>query len=331
MYIFKWFFNKHSIVVIVYLLVLGHISYLSLNDLALMGESGSKEDFGLEAVDENYFQDVKYFVSKEFGTRMKVHADEASILDKGNRIVFFNPIGQGETKKGDIFDYKAKRGLYLKTQNYLMLETEVDVTSVNMKMKSNQAEFFTAEDRVVAKGDVKSWALDARTKDRIRLFSDFGEWNLKTNVGEFKGQVDGTIKRFKVYEESVDFKSEILKLNMLTSIMNLEQKVFIKKQDFTATAHRGEILLDNYNKKLKYYSLSDDVKVTEKLLVGGKPLIRKALAEHLDGHMNENKVVLTGSPRVFQESDTIKGNIIILRPDTEVVEVDDANTNFILR
>lgn len=47
--------------------------------------------------------------------------------------------------------------------------------------------------------------------------------------------------------------------------------------------------------------------------------------------MSENKIILTGYPKVYQLKDVIKGNRIILREDNEVVEVDDANTNFILK
>ncbi|MEK6626721.1 MAG: hypothetical protein AABY86_17265, partial [Bdellovibrionota bacterium] len=133
------------------------------------------------------------------------------------------------------------------------------------------------------------------------------------------------------FEESVDFKCDLLKYNLLKSWIGLDGHVVLIKQQLTATSHHGEIFLENYNKKLKYYTLFDDVKVTEKLLVGGVPLVRRAFSERLEGFMADNKIILTGSPKVFQETDTIKGNIIILRPDTEVVEVDDATTNFILK
>jgi hypothetical protein len=47
--------------------------------------------------------------------------------------------------------------------------------------------------------------------------------------------------------------------------------------------------------------------------------------------MNENKIVLTGYPRAYQFDDVIKGNIITLRENNEVVEVDDSNTKFKIR
>ena len=47
--------------------------------------------------------------------------------------------------------------------------------------------------------------------------------------------------------------------------------------------------------------------------------------------MNERKVVLTGFPKVIQDKDIIKGNKIILRENSESVEIDDANSSMILK
>ena len=58
---------------------------------------------------------------------------------------------------------------------------------------------------------------------------------------------------------------------------------------------------------------------------------RRAFGEKLEGMMSESKIILTGYPKVFQQNDVITGNKIVLRENNEVVEVDDANTNFILR
>ncbi len=331
MSIFNQYFNRHTLVFCIFLLAMACTAYVSLTSLKAPGKSGADDSSFLDAVDENYFQGVNYFNSRPGSTRLKLHAEEASILDKGDRIVFFVPKGQAESKNGQVFDYQARKGLLLKNRQYLMLEQEVDITSVNMKLKSEVAEYFVEKQKVIAKGEVKSWALDARTKDRIRIFGDHMEWYVQQDSGEFSGQVDGTIKRQRAFEDGMDFKCDYLKFSMPKSLIALDGHVFTKKQDVTATALHGEIFLENYNKKLKYYTLFDDVKVTEKLLVGGKPLVRKALSERLEGYMAENKIILTGSPKVFQETDTIKGNIIVLRPDTEVVEVDDATTNFMLK
>ncbi|MCK5883362.1 MAG: hypothetical protein KAG61_06720, partial [Bacteriovoracaceae bacterium] len=85
----------------------------------------------------------------------------------------------------------------------------------------------------------------------------------------------------------------------------------------------------NYNKKLKYFSLRSDVKVRERVVTtDGKVIIRRAYAEDLEGLMKESMIILTGYPKVYQESDVIRGNKIILHEDNSVIEVDDASSNF---
>ena len=103
-----------------------------------------------------------------------------------------------------------------------------------------------------------------------------------------------------------------------------------------ANAIRGEIFLENYNKKLKYYALYDDVKVVEKIPVIKKGesrktfIERRAYAEKLEGFVKEGKIVLTGYPKVLQENDVIKGNVITLLKSNEVIEVDDSSSSFII-
>jgi lipopolysaccharide export system protein LptA len=113
--------------------------------------------------------------------------------------------------------------------------------------------------------------------------------------------------------------------------IDLLEKVRLKKQQLKARSRRGEVYLENFNKKLKYFVLFDDVKVTEKVMLDGSSFERKAFAETLEGFTAEEKIVLTGYPKVFQMRDTIKGNKIVLRENNEVIEVDDANTNFQLK
>ena len=122
-----------------------------------------------------------------------------------------------------------------------------------------------------------------------------------------------------------------MKMDIVKSLVNLEGDVFLIKQQLKANSRRGEIFLENYNKKLKYFVLYDDVKVVEKVMLEGinsSSFDRRAFSEKLEGMMSEGRIILTGYPKVFQQGDVIKGNRITLRENNEVVEVDDANTNF---
>ena len=66
------------------------------------------------------------------------------------------------------------------------------------------------------------------------------------------------------------------------------------------------------------------MKVTEKLITPNGITQRKAFAERLEGFGREQKMVLSGAPRVETESDVIKGYRITIRENVDLVEVDDA-------
>jgi len=110
----------------------------------------------------------------------------------------------------------------------------------------------------------------------------------------------------------------------------MQGNVSFKKDNLDAQANRGEVFLENYNKRLKYYALYDDVRLQESLINNGNPMTRKAIAEKLEGITGEKKIILTGYPKVFQGRDVIKGNRIIIRENIETVEVDDANSSITL-
>ena len=129
--------------------------------------------------------------------------------------------------------------------------------------------------------------------------------------------------------ESFDFKANRVELNMLKSLVSLSDNVLLHRNNYDLEAQKAEIFLENYNKKLKYYVLYDDIKLEEKLSMNdGSKQMRKAYSEKLEGYMAEEKVVLTGAPRVEQGEDLIKGYQIILRENVELVEVDDSQSSF---
>ena len=126
------------------------------------------------------------------------------------------------------------------------------------------------------------------------------------------------------------FKTDLMTVNGPKLLVEMKGNVSIKKESLDAYANRGEVFLENYNKRLKYYALYDDVRLQEKLMQNGRLLIRKAFSEKLEGLMSDRKIILTGLPKVFQGNDVIKGNRIIIKENVETVEVDDANSNITL-
>ena len=127
----------------------------------------------------------------------------------------------------------------------------------------------------------------------------------------------------------MDFAANKISADLNKSYVEMQGDVSFRNQQVSAHSIKGEIFLENYSKKLKYYALFDDVVVKQKLILNnGQTIERTAYAEKLEGTLSEGKIVLSGAPRVVQNKETIEGNIITLTEGNEVVEVEDASSSF---
>jgi lipopolysaccharide export system protein LptA len=281
-----------------------------------------------EANQESYFTTVDYYVLDEAKPLFNLKADELTLNSTIGKTFFFKPKGHVFTAKGDKIDYKGERGVYNQNAEILVLEQDTLVTMPDTEGKSDKMTYEVAKDRVHMEGNVRTKTYYAQEGDWIYLNANEAYFWTEARRSSYLGDVDGLIKRKRVYEDSLYFESNELYLNMNTLKADLEHDVLMKKQNLRATSRRGEIYIENYNKKLKYFVLYDDVKVVEKVMLDGTLIDRKAFSEKLEGLPSESKIILTGYPKVYQLNDVIKGNQIVLRENTEVVEVDDANTKF---
>lgn len=277
---------------------------------------------------DSYFKEVRYFVIENETKRLDLKATELVLHGQKNQTTFFNPEGKAFTQKQDVVHYQAGRGLLRNDKQELSLWDDVSLISGANKVFAQEMFYQIENDYVVSRRDVKTQSKDEVTGDRISVTADEMDGKPRSGQSSYKGNVQGVLKRRRAYEPSVNFSADQLKMDLQAHKVELQGNVSFIKQELRASSLNGEIFLENYNKKLKYFALYDDVKVVEKVLLGRDLIERRAFAERLEGFMSENLVVLTGYPKVFQQQDVIKGNRIILRENNEVVEVEDANTNF---
>ncbi|MCP4911847.1 MAG: LPS export ABC transporter periplasmic protein LptC [Oligoflexia bacterium] len=284
-----------------------------------------------ETLEESFFKKVNFYTYQDGREFLHLDSDDLTINQTTGKTYFFNPEGEGYTKSGREINYRGQRGVYSQNEGLLKLEGDVALDLAETKATSDHLTYYVNKEKADLKGTVKSQSFVESTGDRIKINSDAATFYPMKKTSTYQGNVNGQIVRKRVYEENIKFKSNIFSLDIPTNYAELLGNVFIEKQQLKASSLRGEIYLENYNKKLKYFVLYDDVKVSEKVMLEGNFIERKAFSEKLEGLMSENKVILTGFPKVFQLDDVIKGNKIVLRENTEVVEVDDANSNFKLK
>lgn len=329
--------RQYTIIILFSLITLGLSAYsfmgnfdsLDVNKGASTGPK--KSSFN----DDSFFKLVDYYLLDKTKPFIKLEATDLTLSQNNTLVVSTNPDGvifkkSAEGIDEDPINFKAKQSQANTSSNQLYLKDEVEIDVATSNLKSDSVTIFDNGRHLEANGNVRTHSLDLKTNDQILINSDFAIYRPKEKFFEYQRHVKGQIQRKRQYEENVFFTTDLLTLAQLRSEVQMKGNVTIKKGNLDASSNSGSLFLENYNKKLKYYALSDDVRLQETLIVGGKTTIRKGFAEKLEGLISEKKIILTGLPKVFQENDVIKGNRIIIRENVETVEVDDANTNITL-
>ena len=320
---------------------------LSLGFITLWGESvewkrsqalkNERQDDSQNYDQESYFEIVSFYRVKDEKPVLHLDAEELSMNSATGKSLFVEPRGVAFTSSGEPVQYEARKGLLYRQQDQVIFENEVKFNLETSTLLADKTTYYMNKDEIVSTGNVETVSISTEneSKEDIKVWSNSAVTWPSQDKSRYEGDVRGIIKRKRVYEESVSFKAQQVDVNMVTLQIDLLEKVHVEKQQLKADSHRGEIFLENYNKKLKYFVLYDDVKVVEKVKLEKDGRVssfeRRAFGEKLEGMMSDGKIILTGYPKVFQQNDVITGNKIVLRENNEVVEVDDANTNFILR
>jgi lipopolysaccharide export system protein LptA len=322
---------KSTIVIVVFVLICA-ISIIA----AQMTTPRSKQiqEVGVKPQDKkSQFKNIFYYSLTRNIPNMEFVASDLSII---NQTLLFFKSPTGRIKRGaddaeTYLNYKAGSGDYNAEKGVMHLNQEVAVDYGHSQLMSRDLSFYKNKNLLVGSGGVESKFFDVNTGDQIFINANKVEANPKLEFSKFIGDVKGNIKRKRAYQEPMNFLADTLGISLTEGKVDLVGNVLLEKPNFKVLAKNAEIFLDNYNKKLKYYQLTDDIKMQERVQKrNGEFFERKAFAERMEGYASEGKLVLTGAPRVLQGRDIIKGTKIVLRQDVELVEVDDSNTRFTL-
>lgn len=323
-------YNKRSVnIIIIFSIFTLLLIYQALNVKQMYSNQVNKLE--IEKDQETEFSGLEYFALDNRKPAISLTANDLKIVNN-NDLYFNNPVGFLFNNKAERLDYKAKNGSFIAEKKELKLNGEVILKTATDEFKSEKVYYNGFKKYLEASGDVNSIMLDSITRDEIRVSSQYLNSWLDEKRTLFLGDVKGLVKRKRVYEESFNFTANRMDLNQLESLVVLSENVNLDRNNYHLEAEKAEIFLENYNKKLKYYVLYDDIKLVEKLtLSNGQVQKRRAYSEKLEGYMAEAKVVLSGAPRVEQGDDLIKGYQITLRENVELVEVDDSQSSFDLK
>lgn len=332
--------RQYSIIFLFLAICLGLSAFSYMGHFDEFGSEHAIPQKGPEraSVDESFFKGVNYYSVEKTRPFLELDSVELSISSTNGVVIGFDPKGviyryDKDFNELEPIHFQSKNSKAYLEKKEIFLDKEVEIKMNNTNLTAAKVSVLSQGEILYAYNDVKTLSTDLKTNDQIMVNSDTAIYRPKAQFFEYRNNVSGIIKRKRLYEESISFKTDLLTLDAPSSLAQMKGNVYFKKENLDAYANRGEVFLENYNKRLKYYALYDDVRLQEKLSNPknkDKPLVRKAFSEKLEGLISEKKVILTGLPKVFQERDVIKGNRIIIRENVETVEVDDANTNITL-
>lgn len=246
---------------------------------------------------------------------------------------FDSPEGVYFSKSSSSYNFKALRGIYDTKKSFISLEDSVFFSTEAASFNCMKGEFDLEKERFTGKGEVFSETKDLKTGDTLKIKSEKVISIPKKKWAQFDQEVSGEVLRKRKYEDGISFSTSKLTVNLINSVITLNSNVKIKKFDMDLSARNSKIFLENYNKKLQYFELIDDVVINQKIRnkKTNKLMTRKAFAENVLSFNKEQKVVLTGAPRVISGADVIRGSKIILYNNIGLVEVVDSTSRFDLK
>ena len=276
------------------------------------------------APDFTEIEKLDYFHLKGSLPQMSLSADLMRSRGEEEAIFSFPRGVYSLAQKKTTIRYQADEGIYQKEKELLKLLGKVKISTDESNYEATKVDYFFRQDLLVGTGEVRFSGENKDTKDTFLIEAPSMKAKPSIRYGHFIGGVKGSMERKKKYEGKMSFAAREVQLDYLKSLAHLEGDVMLQRGNYHITSGKADIYLDNFNKSLKYFVLNDDVKVTETVSTPQGVTQRKSFSERLEGFGRENKMVLSGAPKVEQGSDVIKGYRITIRENADLVEVDDA-------
>ncbi len=305
--------------------------YLALNafifELSLTQKNvpfGTKNKHKSIAPDFTEIENLDYFHLRDGVPQLSLAANK--MRSQGEDFAEFDePKGlYNYLQKDKTIRYQALEGIYKKAKEILTLDGKVKMTTDDAEYFADHFKYYFKKDLIIGKSNVKVVGDDLKTKDHFVIESETMRAYPQKQYSTFKGNVHGSLVRKKNYEGGMSFSSLEMQMDGVKSLAQLQGDVMMKREGYLITAGKGDIFLENFNKSLKYFVFNDDVKVTETIKTPTGNTLRRAFSERLEGFAREEKMILSGAPRVEMGTDVVKGYRITIREDIDLIEVDDA-------
>ena len=235
---------------------------------------------------------------------------------------------EGESGIQNKFNFSANSGVIYRGKQTMLLESDALLFGEDSITRAEKMTLNYQRNYLQGTGNIKS-SFKKEDETVVVKSQKFEVDDNQLTKLKYQGNVSGKIERNSAPGDFLIFKSDSLIYDQDNKTIFLDGRAYIKRALSEIRALKGKIWLNNFSPGVKYFTMNDDVRVTDEFSnSSGKKIKRYSYSEIVEGFSKDKRLVLSGFPQVKQEGDVIKGNKMIVREDEEVIEIINTNSQF---
>ncbi|HAR41820.1 MAG TPA: LPS export ABC transporter periplasmic protein LptC [Bdellovibrionales bacterium] len=282
----------------------------------------------------------EYVATREGEKQWKLHAERAFLYNEKKLVHARNIKAFIYDPTGKITVVTGKEAKYFMNERDLEIFGNVNVVFPDgFNLYSSYLRYLPNKRRIEMPVSipVKGEGTIAEAAGNYVQFTSSGlEWNMNSSAPDsdrivlpqgvtfnFESKRSGEGATTIVSDRSVVYRQkQLAQFTMNASRPIPSRFVQITQDTLHAKARTADLNYGDSSKIVEYLSLFDDVLIRE---FGKESALQYATAGRADFDSQRNVIVLSKFPQVYQDSDTVTGDIILLHRDTDVVEVQNSN------
>jgi LPS export ABC transporter protein LptC len=210
----------------------------------------------------------------------------------------------------DGFELKSEYMRYRPQQKKIEIPTRYEVTGGGQQsngqlvnFRSNGLDFAMADNQVVLISNVKLEMIKSE---------------------QHKSANPGVTERTTIDSDHcvIDRNKQVAHFTMSPTRPLETRFVHINQPTMTAKSRRADMSYRDFSSMLDYMTAYEDVLIKE---TGKSNSLRYGTAGRADFDTRRNVIVLREFPQVYQDNDTVAGDVIVVHRDTDIVEVEHSN------
>lgn len=222
-------------------------------------------------------------------------------------------------KNDHTFSVKGSQGTVSESRNQMQISGAVEtLSSDGYQFKTDSILYDPVLHALISPGRVEMLGPADRDGAGI-IVTGVG---LRTLIHERKTEIQSDVYAVKsiAQQKPMSIRSSFAEFIGAKRIAQFSGDVVIKYGDMILTGPFAEFKLDGKQSQLDQLVMSKGVKMQDSF--------RKAVADKMTAYVQQNKIVLDGNPKVYQDQDVLVGDQILLLDGGERVQVVNVKAKF---